>query len=195
MTVLAKTKSRSLFKKFCLSVGKAVLRQCWMACNKSEEEDAASASDSEGAVPSGYISRTQPTSSSSCRLLLYSSASGSKYSNRMDDDRNDVEVTIDDGDIDSNDDSDKDCSFAFNFTVLIGDDDDDDDDEVENALQTDPKNRGVVSIVLIEEKHNNRNTTPSNCTAIIVNFSLLSSLFLSSLIYSKPSFTILHLPR
>ena len=111
----------------------------------------------------------------------------------MDDDRNDVEVTIDDGDIDSNDDSDKDCSFAFNFTVLIGDDDD--DDEVENASQPDPKNRGVVSIVLIEEKHNNRNTTPSNCTAIIVNFSLLSSLFLSSLIYSKPSFTILHLPR
>ena len=85
----------------------------------------------------------------------------------MDDDRNDVEVTIDDGDIDSNDDSDKDCSFAFNFTVLIGDDDDDDDDEVENALQTDPKNRGVVSIVLIEEKHNNRNIAPSNCTAII----------------------------
>ena len=53
MTVLAKTKSRSLFKKFCLSVGKAVLRQCWMACNKSEEEDAASASASAGAVPSG----------------------------------------------------------------------------------------------------------------------------------------------
>ena len=171
VTVLAKTKSRSLFKKFCLSVGKAVLRQCWMACNKSEEVDTA-ASASAGAVPSGYISRTQPTSSSSCRLLLYSSASGSKYSNRMDD-RNDVEVTIDveviiDGDVDSDGNSDKDCCFAFSFIVLI--DDDDDDDEVENASQnerTDPKNGGVVSIVVIKEKHNDRNTIPSNCTAII----------------------------
>jgi len=89
------------------------------------------------------------------------------------DDRNDVEVTIDveviiDGDVDSDGNSDKDCCFAFSFTVLI--DDDDDDDEIENASQnerTDPKNGGVVSIVVIKEKHNDRNTIPSNCTAII----------------------------